>query len=204
MSDRSGLRKQVKTVRTRKGTARRTYWVKGDSSKRNSPKGIVARTAQTLSRHKGKIMAGVGAAAALGAAYYTNRESVKGGLRSARKATFGGRHEGESLFGHASRVLQKARGGAKMGHMYDQKRRKDALAAGHWGARTAVRAGHFMHSEGGSSFIHGLGSMVNPLASAAHPAAAVATQAVSSFGQQAIRGAGRRLLKRHGVKPRED
>lgn len=204
---RAGLKRVRKSVRTKRGTAQRTYWVKASPKKAKSAAGSRLDQAKAfVSRHKGKILAGAATAAALGAAYHANRESVKGGFRSARKAAFGGRHEGESFFGHAARVVQKARGGAKMGYAYDQKRRKDALAAGHWGARAAVGLGRVLHDNTHSGFLHELATNHAPgvVGAVAGPVAGVATHALGHYGQGAIRSLGRRLMKRHGVKARED
>lgn len=52
---RAGLKKVVKTVRTKKGTKRQSFWV---------------RAGQALSANRGKIAAGLGAAALLGGAAY--------------------------------------------------------------------------------------------------------------------------------------
>lgn len=208
MKSKTGLKRVRKTVRTKKGSAQRTYWVKADPKKsaRSSGASRLDRAKAFVGRHKGKIAAGLGTAAALGLAYHANRESVKGGFRSARKAALGGRHEGESFMGLAGRVVQKARGGAKMGYAYDQKRRKDSLASGHWASRAAVGVGRVLHDSSHSSFLHDLasGHASSVVGAVAGPVAGVATHALGHYGQGAIRSLGRRILKRHGIKARDD
>lgn len=76
---RSGLKKVVKTVKGKKGSARRAYWVKSDPNAGKKKPGF-------LRRHAGKIL---GAAALVGGAYLAHRAgataAVKGGVQNYRK-----------------------------------------------------------------------------------------------------------------------
>lgn len=76
MGSRAGLKKVVKSVRGKKGTVRRTYWVK--------TKDAVKGAGRFLNKHKGKI---AGAALLAGAAYLGNkhRGAIGGALSGARK-----------------------------------------------------------------------------------------------------------------------
>lgn len=99
MAHRAGLHQVKKSVRSKSGkTVQRSYWVKGaDAAKAagGKIKGAARAAGGFLNRHKGKIAAGVGlAAAAYGA--HKGRQFVKGykgmGLShgDAAKAVFGG------------------------------------------------------------------------------------------------------------------
>lgn len=69
---RAGLKKVVKTVRTKKGTKRQSFWV---------------RAGEAVSQHRGKIAAGLGIAAVLaGGAYAYSR---RGGSATPATASFG-------------------------------------------------------------------------------------------------------------------
>lgn len=96
MANRAGLKKVVKTVRTRKGTARRSYWVRATDAVRSG----AHSAAGFAGRHKGAIAAGLLAATAIGlnayghhtagtsnaGAYALERNAGKGRLRSAASA----------------------------------------------------------------------------------------------------------------------
>lgn len=77
---RAGLKKVIKTVKGKKGSARRAYWVKSDPNAGKKKPGF-------LRRHAGKIL---GAAALAGLAYAAHKSGVAGaarsGVRGAREA----------------------------------------------------------------------------------------------------------------------
>lgn len=119
MSGRTGLRKVVKTVKGKKGTVRRSYWVK--SAQTRPPGQRTLRQSQPskegfLQRHAGKIAAG---AALLGAAAL-HRHKLTGAVRSAQSSL------GKTRGGAVQRA-QKAFSAAKRG--YESQRGKDRIDA---------------------------------------------------------------------------
>lgn len=97
---RQGLRKQVKTVRTRKGTAKRTYWVaqgpKHESGMRLRAESHPNANANSGGRKVFKLVAG--AALLAGAAYLATRKAgprTSGGASSAPR--WGGSAEHSKL-----------------------------------------------------------------------------------------------------------
>lgn len=127
MANRAGLRKVVKTVRTKKGVARRSYWVRGT----DAVKAGARAAGGFVGRHKGAIAAGVLAAGLIGlnayghrqagttntGAYAAGRMSGQGRVRSALGALGSGTGAGANvLFGKAVRgginASQSVRGAA--------------------------------------------------------------------------------------------
>lgn len=112
MANRAGLRKVTKTVRGKKGSVRRSYWVKASGA----VKGAAKAAGGFVARHKGKI---AGAAALAGAAYLGVRHGSKiagavHGLNSARKYISAHKAaSGESLGLRTMASLAKV--GAKVG-----------------------------------------------------------------------------------------
>ena len=123
MGSRAGLQKVVKSVRGKKGTVRRTYWIK--------TKDAVKGAGRFLNKHKGKI---AGAALLAGAAYLGNkhRGAIGGALSGARKGvnvmrTLGDMHK--ALGGSGANARDYAAGaktgavlGGLRGHMKDTDR----------------------------------------------------------------------------------
>ncbi len=113
MANRAGLRKVVKTVRGKKGSVRRSYWVRaGDAVKSG------ARAAGGFAgRHKGAIAGALLAATAIGlnayghrqagtsntGAYALERNAGKGRIRSAVSAFGGGLGYGAQSAGYQAR-----------------------------------------------------------------------------------------------------
>lgn len=113
MANRAGLRKVVKTVRGKKGSVRRSYWVRaGDAVKSG------ARAAGGfVGRHKGAIAGALLAATAIGlnayghrqagtsntGAYALERNAGKGRVRSALSAFGGGLGYGAQSAGYQAR-----------------------------------------------------------------------------------------------------
>lgn len=92
---RSGLRKEVRTVRGKHGTVKRSYWVKAQES-----------ASGFLQNHKKKIVAGVAVAATAGALAYGHRHAIRGAIGQAKiahRATADGTH-GFGLQLHALRT----------------------------------------------------------------------------------------------------
>ncbi len=91
MANRAGLRKVTKSVKGKKGTVQRSYWVKASSA----VKGAAKSAGKFIGKHKGKIAAGAGLALGAAAAY-KGAKFVKGyrgmGMShgDAAKAVFGG------------------------------------------------------------------------------------------------------------------
>lgn len=124
MGSHAGLKKVVKSVRGKKGTVRRTYWVKA--------KDAVKGAGRFLNKHKGKIAAG---AALAGAAYLgaKHRGAIGGALSGARKGVgvvraLGGIHKalggsGASAKDYAAGAGTGATLGGLRGHMKDVDRR---------------------------------------------------------------------------------
>lgn len=145
---RAGLKRVVKSVRSKKGTARRTYWVKAQEAAKGA--------GRFLNRHKSKIAAG---AALVGAAALAahNRGAIKGAYHGARianrasgtvsrgmKAVTG---SGMSLRTRFNIIRKGAVGGAKVGGAADYLRhnptvvRKAATSAALFGGEMALKAG---------------------------------------------------------------
>lgn len=157
MGSHAGLKKVVKSVRGKKGTVRRTYWVR--------TKEAVKGAGRFLNKHKGKIAAG---AALAGAAYLASkhRGAIKGAYHGARIANKGAGAVSDGMrrvTGHglgfknrAKAVIMGARAGSAIGGMSDKGRRvvgaahsqvdkvrsiPSAIQGGISGARLAGRAG---------------------------------------------------------------
>jgi hypothetical protein len=115
---RSGLKKVVKTVRGKKGSVRRSYWMKSD------PKaGKNGKRPGFLRRHAGKIL---GAAALVGGAYLAHRAGATAALRGA--ATHG-------RAAYKDAAAQRSSSGPKLGV---RERLSGAVAAASHGARQGV------------------------------------------------------------------
>lgn len=118
---RAGLKKVVKTVRGKRGTVKRTYWVKATAQK----------VGGFLSRHKGKIMAGAALAGA-GLLAHRNRLALRGAYHGAKathqenRAISGANKRfgrGMSMLQQAKHVLAGARTGARVGAELQPKNR---------------------------------------------------------------------------------
>jgi len=98
---RAGLKKVVKTVRGKRGTVRRAYYVKANEAPKKQG---------FLSRHKGKIAAG---ALALGAAALASRHrlALKGAYHGARAAHVENKaiHAGMQRFGKGMSLMTRAK-----------------------------------------------------------------------------------------------
>lgn len=112
MANRAGLRKVTKSVKGKKGTVQRSYWVKASSA----VKGAAKSAGKFIGKHKGKIAAGAGLALGAAAAYK--------GVKTARA------YKGAGMGTYGSFVRNVA-GGLK-------DRAKDATVRGVAGARKAV------------------------------------------------------------------
>lgn len=76
MANRAGLKKVVKTVRSKKGTVKRSYWVRAGETVKSGAR----KVADFVGRHKGKIAAGAAAAGLVGLAAM-NRHKIAGARR---------------------------------------------------------------------------------------------------------------------------
>ena len=140
---RAGLKKVTKSVQGKKGTVRRSYWVKAQDA--------VKSAGRFLGRHKGKIAAGAALAGAAALAV-RNRGAIKGAYRGASianrasgavshgmKAVTG---TGMSLRTRFNIIRTGAIGGAKLGGAADYLRHNPGVARGvRLAGRTAVAAG---------------------------------------------------------------
>ena len=140
---RAGLKKVTKTVRSKKGTARRTYWVKAQEAAKGA--------GRFLNRHKGKVAAGVALVGAAALAAH-NRGAIKGAYRGARianRASGAVSHGMKAVTGKSmslgtrfSIIRKGAIGGAKIGGAADYMRHNPGVARGaRLAGRTAVAAG---------------------------------------------------------------
>lgn len=158
---RAGLKKVTKVVRGKKGSVKRTYWVKAQQA----AKGVGG----FLNRHKGKIAAGVALAAGAALAH-RHRGAIKGAYHGAKMANTaaGGvsrgmsaiTGKGLSLRNRIKAVAAGARVGAAVGGASDSARRavstgrsmldkvrslpaaaRGAAAGAKFGGRAAVGAG---------------------------------------------------------------
>jgi hypothetical protein len=84
---RSGLKKVVKTVRSKKGSARRAYWVKSDPNVGKKKPGF-------LRRHAGKIL---GAAALVGGAYLAHRAGATAAAKGAVRGTLSAYRDAKAI-----------------------------------------------------------------------------------------------------------
>lgn len=82
MANRAGLRKVTKSVKGKKGTVQRSYWVKASSA----VKGAAKSAGKFIGKHKGKIAAGAGLA--LAAAAYKGIKTARA-YKSAGMGTYG-------------------------------------------------------------------------------------------------------------------
>lgn len=212
--NRSGLKKVVKTVKSKKGTARRTYWVKANPKAKSGRlrQGGQPQQPGFVRRHAGKILAG---AALAGALAYGNRGALKGALDFAKRGHQHIRQSGQQVraIDHARGVFQMARLGLRSGHLEDRRR---TLAAAQGGSRLAqarlqytgagkgararaalgrgaARAGEFARSDAARGFGGALLSMGAGAAGASllgPMGGTVASMAADHFGGHLMRGAG--------------
>lgn len=106
---RAGLKKVTKIVRGKRGSVKRTYWVKAQAQKVGS----------FLNRHKGKIAAGA-ALAGVGLLAHRNRHALRGAYHGAHAAHQENRlmHAARQKFGGGLSFRDKAKsliGGARTG-----------------------------------------------------------------------------------------
>ncbi len=130
---RAGLKKITKTVRGKKGTVRRTYWVKSAAQK----------VGGFLSKHKGKIAAGAALAGA-GLLAHRHRLALRGAYHGAKAMHQENRaiHSGNIRFGHKMGALQQAKhvlSGARTGARVGEEMRPQS-SSGWRRLRTATRA----------------------------------------------------------------
>jgi len=113
-SSRAGLKKVTKVVRGKRGSVKRTYWVKAQQAAKGA--------GSFLSRHKGKIAAG---AALVGAGILAarHRGAIKGAYHGARIANKGAGMLGLGLKNRAKAVVAGARAGSAVGGLSDKGRR---------------------------------------------------------------------------------
>lgn len=171
---RSGLKREVRSVKGKHGTVKRTYWVKSQQA--------VTGFAR---KHKGKIAGAAVAAATIGALAYGNRHALKWGYRVAKqkreehiKAGGSTKMLDQLRAAHAGAVKGYQAGAAKHGtlvtntrkgfqkHLVDPKgRAKIARALKHGGSKllhsemTEELAGHFGTLAGAAAGLRGKGSM---------------------------------------------
>ena len=113
-SSRAGLKKVTKVVRGKRGSVKRTYWVKAQQAAKGA--------GSFLSRHKGKIAAG---AALVGAGILAarHRGAIEGAYHGARIANKGAGMLGLGLKNRAKAVVAGARAGSAVGGLSDKGRR---------------------------------------------------------------------------------
>jgi len=131
---RAGLKKVVKTVRGKRGTVKRTYWVKTNPTVKGLRSAGPEKGPGFLRRHAGKIL---GAAALVGGAYIAHKHGhgIAGAFRGASAAH--GLHQGEGLKDR----LKAALGGASSGYHNKKRDLTGAEVRGHLGdGATAARA----------------------------------------------------------------
>lgn len=117
--NRAGLKKVVKTVKSKKGTARRTYWVKADPKKPSGNlrhQGIGEKRPGFVRRHAGKLLAG---AAVVGALAYGNRHALSRAhqLGAAAHRRIKGSGEKVGAVQHARAVFDMAKLGFRQGNL---------------------------------------------------------------------------------------
>ena len=133
MANRAGLKKVTKMVHGKKGTVKRSYWIKAKEGAK-SVGGKVAGAARAaggfLKRHKGKIAAGAGLAAAAYGAYKGAKfvkgyrgmgmshgdaaKAIVGGLKErAKDAATRGAHAVVGVGAKAHKAASDARGAAR-------------------------------------------------------------------------------------------
>lgn len=183
---RAGLKKVTKVVRGKKGSVKRTYWVKAQQA----AKGVGG----FLNRHKGKIAAGVALAAGAALAH-RHRGALKGAYHGAKMANTaaGGVSRGMSavtgkglgLRNRLKAIATGARAGAAVGGAVDSGRRAvssgrsmlDKVRSLPSAARGAVAGAKF----GGSAAV-GAGRAGVAALGAAGRATVGATKMASRFG----------------------
>lgn len=84
---RAGLKKVIKTVKGKKGSARRAYWVKSDPNAGKKKPGF-------LRRHAGKIL---GAAALVGGAYLAHRAGATAAAKGAVRGTLSAYRDAKAI-----------------------------------------------------------------------------------------------------------
>lgn len=140
MANRAGLRKITKTVRGKKGSVRRSYWVKASGA----VKGAAKAAGGFVARHKGKI---AGAAALAGAAYLGVKHGSKisgavQGMHMAHKmAGAMGIRKHLSLRHNAEAIAAGALVGSRLGASADTARVHKLGAAAERVGRDAANAG---------------------------------------------------------------
>lgn len=133
MANRAGLKKVTKMVHGKKGNVKRSYWIKAKEGAK-SVGGKVAGAARAaggfLNRHKGKIAAGVGLAAAgygaykgakfvkgyrgMGMSHGDAAKAIVGGLKErAKGAAERGAHAVVGVGARAHKAASDARGAAR-------------------------------------------------------------------------------------------
>lgn len=130
---RAGLKKVTKTVRGKRGTVRRTYWVKSAAQK----------VGGFLNRHKGKIAAGAALAGA-GLLASRHRLALRGAYHGAKATHQENRaiNAGNARYGKGMGMLQQAKhvlSGARTGAHVGEEMRPQSRG-GFRRLRTATRA----------------------------------------------------------------
>lgn len=209
--NRAGLKRVIKTVKSKKGTARRTYWVKSDPKKGKVSlrhQGLHENRPGFVRRHAGKILAG---AALVGALAYGNRHALKRAHELGSAAHRRIKSSGESVraVDHAKAVFGMARLGFREGNlraaqngsrfaranlslMAPNRMQRATAALGRAGSRAAGVAGRVAKSEaaramGGQLFSTAAGAagtaLLGPMGGT------VASMAADHFGGHLVRGA---------------
>lgn len=181
---RAGLKKVVKTVRGKKGTVKRTYWMKASQAAKS--------TGGFLRRHGGKIAAG---AALVGAGLLAarHRGAIKGAYHGAKIANAGasgvskGMHavtgHGLSLGQRAKAVIAGASSGAKIGGAHDSARRAVGAAQSAADRVRSIPAG----IQGGASGVRLGGRLLKGAASMGARASGAVGRATSRAMSGAVR-----------------
>lgn len=134
MSGHAGLKRVIKTVHTKKGTKRQTFWVKAAAKVVPKGKDGKRRFGGLTGKHVGALAA-FGAAAGTAAALYQ--------MHKGKKTTSGNHHAGVSFspqssgMGHAAIDAFKARGNATHGLS------GASFGAQRWGSAPAPARGFF-------------------------------------------------------------
>ena len=115
---RSGLKKVVKTVKGKKGTVRRSYWVKaqGAAGKAKKAAGGFARRHSTALKVVGGLaaLAGLAYGAHRAPALMASAKMAHAGYSAAREAG-GTRTQALGIAGRAGRLMNRAHGGSEWG-----------------------------------------------------------------------------------------
>jgi hypothetical protein len=139
---RAGLKKVIKTVKGKRGSARRAYWVKSDPNAGKKKPGF-------LRRHAGKIL---GAAALVGGAYLAHRAGATAAAKGAVRGTLSAYRDAKAM---------RSASGPKIGV---GEKISGAMAAVRHGGAAGAREATRSHYEGiASRHTEGKGSRIDAL-----------------------------------------